>query len=73
MWTHSLSTAIPVTQKRKEMKKIKNVQKFTEAEHGIETLSQHFSTAMTLSGERKTGPFKQLQSFAASVDQMLLR
>lgn len=60
------------------MKEIKNVLKFIEAEHDIGTLSQHFSTALTrtaltLSGERKTGPFKQLLSFAANVHQMFLR
>lgn len=55
------------------MKEIKNVLKFTEAEHDIGTLSQHFNTAMTLLGERKTEPFKQLLSFAANVHQMLLR
>lgn len=61
------------TKEKDEMKEIKNVLKFTEAEHDIGTLSQHFSTAMTLLGECKTGPFKQLLSFAANVHQMLLR
>ena len=38
------------TKEKDEMMEMKNMLKFTEAEHDIGTLSQHFSTAMTLFG-----------------------